>query len=153
MNTFLKIAIGFVSGIICTILGLYIIGMMQNSEELQLREEVRISALKSLKNCLDNTEESEITEGLEITNEDESPKRNIQSFELSTKKGIVKLHTYMPKDSVKMRMGRPHTTSIRTYGDDVHEKWEYEKKVYDDMYTTEFSFEFVNGELKSVYQY
>ena len=147
MNTFLKIAIGFVSGIICTILGLYIIGMMQNSEELQLREEVRISALKSLKNCLDNTEESEITEGLEITNEDESPKRNIQSFEL------VKLHTYMPKDSVKMRMGRPHTTSIRTYGDDVHEKWEYEKKVYDDMYTTEFSFEFVNGELKSVYQY
>ena len=153
MNTFLKIAIGFVSGIICTILGLYIIGMMQNSEELQLREEVRISALKSLKNCLDNTEESEITEGLEITNEDESPKRNIQSFELSTKKGIVKLHTYMPKDSVKMRMGRPHTTSIRTYGDDVHEKWEYEKKVYDDMYTTEFSFEFVNGELKSVSQY
>lgn len=153
MNTFLKIAIGFVSGIICTILGLYIIGMMQNSEELQLREEVRISALKSLKNCLDNTEESEITEGLEITNEDESPKRNIQSFELSTKKGIVKLHTYMLKDSVKMRMGRPHTTSIRTYGDDVHEKWEYEKKVYDDMYTTEFSFEFVNGELKSVYQY
>lgn len=80
-------------------------------------------------------------------------RRNIQWFELSTRKGIVKLHTYMPKDSVKMRMGRPHTTSIRTYGDDVHEKWEYEKKVYDDMYTTEFSFEFVNGELKSVYQY
>ncbi len=156
MNTFLKIAIGFVSGIICTILGLYIIGMMQNSEELQLREEVRISALKSLKNCLDNTEESEITEGLEITNEDESPKRNIQSFELSTKKGIVKLHTYMPKDSVQILMGRPHTTSIRTYGDDVHEEWEYKKRAFknsDDFYTTEFRFEFVNGELKSVSQY
>ena len=80
MNTFLKIAIGFVSGIICTILGLYIIGMMQNSEELQLREEVRISALKSLKNCLDNTEESEITEGLDIKEDDIEKIINVASI-------------------------------------------------------------------------
>lgn len=150
MNTFLKIAIGFVSGIICTIVGLYIIGMTQNTEENQLKEDIRISALRELKNILENPEPEIVPE---IVIEEEVEKKNIQFFELSTKKGVVKLHTYMPKDSVKMLMGRPHKTSIRTYGDDLHEEWEYEKKVYDDMYTTEFRFKFVNGELKSVLQY
>ena len=118
MNTFLKIAIGFVSGIICTIVGLYIIGMTQNTEEEQLKEDVRISALKSLKNILDNSEK-------EL--EDDFEKKNIQFFELSTKKGVVKLHTYMSKDSVQLLMGRPQSTDVDVwdFNDEVRETWKY----------------------------
>jgi len=143
MNTFLKIAIGFVSGIICTIVGLYIIGMTQNTEEEQLKEDVRISALKSLKNILDNSEK-------EL--EDDFEKKNIQFFELSTKKGVVKLHTYMSKDSVQLLMGRPQSTDVDVwdFNDEVRETWKYKgrNRTFD-----EFTMKFVNGELVSVDQY
>ena len=45
MNTFLKIAIGFILGAVCTIVGLYVVGMTQNTEEEQLKEDVRIMEL------------------------------------------------------------------------------------------------------------
>ena len=78
--------------------------------------------------------------------------RNIQSFELTTEKGIVKLHTYMPKDSVKILMGRPRSTDINNYGfnNEVHETWKYKGS---NKYMDEFTIEFINGELKSVRQY
>jgi len=77
--------------------------------------------------------------------------RNIQSFELNTKKGIVKLHTYMSKDSVKILMGHPHTTNIdaNSFGA-VMETWKYMGR---NSYVEEFTIEFVNGELKSVKQF
>lgn len=144
MNTFLKIAIGFVSGIICTIVGLYIIGMTQNTEENQLKEDIRISALRELKNILDNPEP-------EIVIEEEVEKKNIQFFELSTKKGVVKLHTYMSKDSVQILMGRPQSTDVDVwdFNDEVHETWKYKGR---SEYGSEFTLEFVNGELISVDQ-
>ena len=124
----------------------------QDTNVIELTNEVMKSGLKAVQSIFQKIND-EVSEESHI---DQKPRRNIQWFELSTKKGIVKLHTYMPKDSVKMLMGRPHKTSIRTYGDDFHETWEYEKRVFkdsDDFYTTEFRFEFVNGELKSVSQY
>jgi hypothetical protein len=148
MNTFLKIAIGFVLGIICTIVGLYVIGMTQNTEENQLKEDIRISALRELKNILDNPEP-------EIVIEEEVEKKNIQFFELSTKKGVVKLHTYMSKDSVQILMGYPQSTDVDVwdFNDEVHETWEYKVKSgygYELTFTT---IKFVNGELVSVNQY
>ncbi|MDY4513299.1 MAG: hypothetical protein SPE10_07660 [Paludibacteraceae bacterium] len=124
----------------------------QDTNVIELTNEVMKSGLKAVQSIFQKIND-EVSENSHI---DQKPRRNIQWFELSTPKGIVKLHTYMPKDSVQILMGRPHTTSIRTYGDDVHEEWEYKKRAFknnDDLYTTEFRFEFVNGELRSVSQY
>ena len=140
MKTFLKIALGFVLGVVCTVGVLYIIGTMQNTEENQLREEIRMKALKNLNQSLDELDTGE------------NEQRNIQSFELNTKNGIVKLHTYMSKDSVQILMGRPRSTDINDYGfnNEVHETWKYKGT---NNYVDEFTIEFINGKLKSVSQF
>lgn len=140
MNTFLKIGLGFVLGVICTFGVLYIISITQNTEENQLREEIRIRALKNLNQSLDGT----------YTNENNQ--QNSQSFELTTKKGIIKLRTYMPKDSVKIIMGRPQSTDVRNneFNGEVDETWKYKGS---NKYVDEFTIEFTNGKLKSVRQY
>ena len=139
MNTFLKIALGFVLGAVCTFGVLYIIGTTRNTEENQLREEIRMQALKNLKQSLNK---SDI---------DENEQRNIQSFELTTKKGIVKLHTYMSKDSVQILMGRPQSADVNDYGyGEVNETWKFKGT---NRYIDEFTIEFTNGKLKSVRQY
>jgi len=85
-------------------------------------------------------------------NTEENEQRNIQPFELTTQKGIVKLHTYIPKDSVQILMGRPQSTDINDYGykGEVHETWRYKGT---NRYVDEFTIEFTNGKLKSVRQY
>lgn len=139
MNTFLKIALGFVLGVICTFGVLYVIRTTQNTEENQLREEIRIQALKNLKQSLDKSD----------INENEQT--NIQSFELTTKKGVVKLHTYMSKDSVQILMGRPQSTDIDDFGyGEILETWKYKGT---NRYIDEFTIEFTNGKLKSVRQF
>ena len=87
-----------------------------------------------------------------IQNTYENEQRNIQSFELITKNGIVKLHTYMSKDSVQILMGRPRSTDINYYGfnKEVHETWKYKGT---NSYVDEFTFEFINGKLISVSQF
>lgn len=138
MNTFWKISLGFVLGIVCTIGVLYIIAATQNTEENRLREEIRMKALRNLNQSFDESNTSE-------------EQRNTQSFELITKKGVIKLHTYMPKDSVKILMGRPQSTDINDYGyGEAHETWKYKGT---NRYIDEFTIEFVNGKLKSVDQY
>jgi hypothetical protein len=140
MNTFWKIALGFVLGVVSVFGVLYIKGNLQKSEEEELRDEIRIQALKNLKESMG---EFDI---------DENGQRNKESFELTTKKGIVNLHTYMSKDSVKILMGRPESTSIDNsgYNGMVTETWKYKgsNKVFD-----EFTILFTNGKLKSVSQY
>ncbi len=140
MNTFLKIGLGFVLGVICTFGILYAISITQNTEENQLREEIRIQALKNLNQSLN---------GDYI---DENGEQNIQSFELTTKKGIVKLRTYMPKDSVKILMGRPQSTDVQNneFNGEVDETWKYKGS---NKYVDEFTIEFTNGKLKSVRQF
>jgi hypothetical protein len=139
MNTFLKISLGFVLGVVCTIGVLYIIAATQNTEENRLREEIRMKALKNLNQSFGESD----------TDKDEQ--RNIQSFELTTKNGIVKLHTYMPKDSVQILMGRPQSTDINDYGyGEAHETWKYKGT---NRYVDEFTIEFTNGKLKSVRQF
>ncbi|MEY4964179.1 MAG: hypothetical protein RLZZ323_1498 [Bacteroidota bacterium] len=138
MNTFWKISLGFVLGVVCTIGVLYIIAATQNTEENRLREEIRMKALRNLNQSFGESNTSE-------------EQRNTQSFELITKKGVIKLHTYMPKDSVKILMGRPQSTDINDYGyGEAHETWKYKGT---NRYIDEFTIEFVNGKLKSVDQY
>ena len=140
MNSFMKIALGFVLGVVCTFGTMYFINKPQKTEEEELRDEIRIQALKNLKESMGE---------LSI---DENGQRNNESFELTTKKGIVTLHTYMSKDSVKILMGRPESTSIDDsgYNGMVTETWKYKgtNTVFD-----EFTILFTNGKLKSVSQY
>lgn len=140
MNTFMKIALGFVLGVVCTFGTVYVLSKTQKTEEEELRDEIRIQALKNLK------------ESMAEFAVDENGQRNNESFELTTKKGIVTLHTYMSKDSVKILMGRPESTSIDDsgYNGMVTETWKYKgtNTVFD-----EFTILFTNGKLKSVSQY
>ncbi len=140
MNTFMKIALGFVLGVVCTFGTVYVLSKTQKNEEEELRDEIRIQALKNLK------------ESMGEFAVDENGQRNNESFELTTKKGIVNLHTYMSKDSVKILMGRPESTSIDDsgYNGMVTETWKYKgtNTVFD-----EFTILFTNGKLKSVSQY
>lgn len=77
--------------------------------------------------------------------------RNVLSFELTTKNGVVKLHTYIPKDSVKILMGRPQSTDINDYGyGETHETWKYKGS---NEHIDEFTIEFINSKLKSVRQF
>ncbi len=140
MNTFMKIALGFVLGVVCTFGTVYVLDKTQKTEEEELRDDIRIQALKNLK------------ESMGEFAVDENGQRNNESFELTTKKGIVTLHTYMSKDSVKILMGRPESTSIDDsgYNGMVTETWKYKgtNTVFD-----EFTILFTNGKLKSVSQY
>jgi hypothetical protein len=135
----MKIALGFVLGVVCTFGTVYVLDKTQKTEE-ELRDEIRIQALKNLK------------ESMGEFAVDENGQRNNESFELTTKKGIVTLHTYMSKDSVKILMGRPESTSIDDsgYNGMVTETWKYKgtNTVFD-----EFTILFTNGKLKSVSQY
>ena len=140
MNTFMKIALGFVLGVLCTFGATYVINKTQKTEEEELRDDIRIQALKNLK------------ESMGEFDNDKNGQRSNESFELTTKKGIVNLHTYMSKDSVKILMGRPESTSIDDsgYNGMVTETWKYKgtNTVFD-----EFTILFTNGKLKSVSQY
>lgn len=142
MNTFWKIGLGFVLGIVTTfgVLQFMDNSNEQKSEEEELRDEIRFQILKNLKQSMGEV------------NTDENGESNNESFELTTKKGIVNLHTNMSKDSVKILMGRPESTSIDDsgYNGMVTETWKYKgtNTVFD-----EFTIQFINGKLKSVSQY
>jgi hypothetical protein len=138
MNTFLKIALGFVLGVVTTIGVLYIFGSTLNTEENQLREEIRLQSLKKMKQALYETN----TDGERTENE--------QSFELTLKNGIVKLHTSMSKDSVQILMGRPRSTNVSKVLGDVMETWKYKGT---NSYVDEFTIEFTNGKLEAVNQF
>lgn len=134
----MKITLGFILGVVSTLGVLRFIGKIQNTEEYQLGTEIRTQTLKNLKKYLNEM------------NVNEDDYRNIQSFELTTPKGIVKLHTSMSKDSVKIIMGRPQSTDIHDNGiGSIKETWKYKGS---NRLFEEFTLEFVNGKLKSVSQ-
>lgn len=125
-------------GIVGTYYGVMFINSY-NTDKDQLIEEFQIKKSNRINQSFDPTD---------INGDD---KRNIQFFELSTNKGIVELHTYMLKDSVKALMGRPQSTDVDQYGynDDVQETWRYKGS---NKYSYKFTINFINGELKSVDQ-
>lgn len=156
MKTLLSSTLGFLLAIVCVVSSSCAspqthetknaqpMEEIQDTDLIELTSEVMKSGLKALHGIFEKINE-EVSEKSGVVPRQQ---RNIQWFELSTRKGVVKLHTYMPKDSVQMLMGRPHATSIRTYGNRVNETWTYQNGFF-----SETEFEFVNGELKSVRQY
>src|SRR5690606_38623934 len=92
-----------------------IIGTMQNTEENQLREEIRMQTLEDLQQLSDEYD-NVLKNNQQFSDELDNARKNIQPFELTTKNGIVKLHTYMSKDSVQILMGRPQSTDVNDYG-------------------------------------
>ena len=88
---------------------------------------------------------------LQFQSDEEAPEHDVHSFELSTKNGIIKLHTYMSKDSVQILMGRPQSTDIQDIGGmGIYETWKYKGR---NQYVDEFTLRFKDGELESVRQY
>lgn len=132
MNTFWKITLGFMIGVVCTLATLIVLGTGYN----------------------DNTKHNPIEHKntvLQFQSDEEVPRHNVHSFELSTKSGIIKLHTYMSKDSVQILMGRPQSTDIQDIGGiGVYETWKYKGR---NQYVDEFTLRFKDGELESVHQY
>ena len=132
MNTFWKITLGFMIGVVCTLATLIVLGTGYN----------------------DNTKHNPIehkNKVLQFQSDEEVPRHNVHSFELSTKSGIIKLHTYMSKDSVQILMGRPQSTDIQNIGGmGVYETWKYKGR---NQYVDEFTLRFKDGELESVRQY
>lgn len=137
MNTFLKIAIGFVLGVLC----FYLVQKIEEEKAKEdIKEDVQVSFLKQMKQLFED-EETE-----------EKSQKNIQFFDLTTKKGVVRLHTYMSKDSVQILMGYPQSTDVDVwdFNDEVHETWKYKGR---NRNFDEFTMKFINGELVSVDQY
>lgn len=122
MSTFLKIALGFIIGVIVTLSLVFAVSTP--------RERTKSSA--------DKFEVSE-----------ERQEQDYHSFEISTKDGVITLHTNMHKDSVKILMGRPDLIDVDNLGNNVHEKWEYMGR---NSYIPEFTIKFINGELESIDQ-
>ncbi|WP_418211302.1 hypothetical protein ACNOHN_03705 [Bacteroides zhangwenhongii] len=132
MNTFWKITLGFMIGVVCTLATLIVLGTGYN----------------------DNAKHNPIehkNKVLQFQSDEEASRHNVHSFELSTKSGIIKLHTYMSKDSVQILMGRPQSTDIQDIGGiGVYETWKYKGR---NQYVDEFTLRFKDGELESVRQY
>lgn len=151
MNTFLKVALGFVLGVATTFVVLHVKDNTNNnnsssnyyqqiSDEEELRDRIKFQELKNLRPSFGDIDS------------DENGKRNDESFELTTKKGVVKLHTNMSKDSVRILMGRSESTSLDDSGinGEVIEIWKYKGT---NTYIDEFTIQFSNGKLKSVSQF
>ena len=132
MNTFWKITLGFMIGVVCTLATFIVLGTGYND------------------NAKHNPTEHK-NKVLQFQSDEEAPRHNVHSFELSTKSGIIKLHTYMSKDSVQILMGRPQSTDIQNIGGiGVYETWKYKGRNH---YVDEFTLRFKDGELESVHQY
>ena len=59
MNSFMKISIGFIFGVVCTISVLYFIAESQNTEENRLRDEIQMKMLKDLNESFDKIDKQE----------------------------------------------------------------------------------------------
>ena len=73
----------------------------------------------------------------------------VQYVEIRGKKGEVILHTGMPKDSVKILVGKPDEINLRTIGNVTFEQWGYKIR---NQYVSDLDIDFEDGKLKSVRQ-
>jgi hypothetical protein len=102
MNKFLI----FIGGMVAGALLLYAIGFRRESS---LKEQLRRELIETLSNNLRNLNQE----------------AEVQYIEVKGKKGNVTLHTGMPKDSVKILVGKPDAVSLDEIGNIHFEKWGY----------------------------
>ncbi len=120
----------FIIGMISGALLLYsILYMRNNSDEEQLRQQM----IETLSN--------------KLTSLDKEP--DVQYIEVTGKKGDVTLHTGMPKDSVKILLGKPDEVNLYEIANTHHENWGYKLTK---RYTADLEIDFKNGELTGVQQ-
>lgn len=77
-------------------------------------------------------------------------KQPIEYVEITGKKGPVTLYIGIPKDSVRMLVGKPDEVDLRTVGSEVREDWGYKIK---NKYASDLDIGFIDGRLKSIDQY
>lgn len=84
----------------------------------------------------------------EFNSEYEENVPKVQFFDVTTKKGTFTLHTKMPKDSVKLLIGKPNETDVMNLGGIVREEYKYKKGDFHSV-----NIVFMDGMLESVSNY
>lgn len=75
--------------------------------------------------------------------------KELEYVEIRGRKGNVSLYIGMPKDSVRMLVGKPGSVDLRTFIDETHEEWGYKIK---NSYIEDLKIKFVDGKLERVEQ-
>ncbi len=119
----------FIGGMIAGALLLYVIGFRAESS---IKEQLKQELIKKLSNKLEKLNQEP----------------DVQYIEVKGKKGNVTLHTGMPKDSVRILVGKPDEVELRSYGNAL-EDWGYKIK---NGYISDLEINFENGKLKSLRQ-
>jgi hypothetical protein len=95
-------------------------------------------------------------EKLSVKIEEIDQKPEVQYIEIKGKKGVVTVHTRMPKDSVQILLGKPDEVSLDTYGGSTHERWGYvitkKYSISKELQMPDLRIEFVDGLLDGVRQ-
>ena len=73
----------------------------------------------------------------------------VQYIEVTGKQGEVTLYTGMPKDSVRILLGKPDEVNLRSYSFGSTEDWGYK---INNQYTSDLNVSFSDGKLESVRQ-
>ncbi|MCC6684213.1 MAG: hypothetical protein IT247_03990 [Bacteroidia bacterium] len=124
---------GLFAGAILMFCMLFIKNMDSNESDELNREILRQELINELKNSFDQ----------------DVHKVQIQYVEVKGKKGIVTLYTGMPKDSVKILLGKPDGVELSSYGNISVEKWRYKVK---DNFVPDLDIDFNDGKLNRVRQ-
>lgn len=89
----------------------------------------------------------ELLQSLYLSNQSQA--NTVQYVEIRGKKGIVTVHTGMPKDSVKSMVGKPDQVDLRNIAGVPYEDWGY--KITNE-YVSDLDLEFEDGKLINVRQ-
>ncbi|TMI70665.1 MAG: hypothetical protein E6H09_15460 [Bacteroidetes bacterium] len=133
MNKFLI----FIGGMVAGALLLYAIGFRTESS---LKEQLRRELIETLSNNPGNLNQE----------------AEVQYVEVKGKKGNVTLHTGMPKDSVKILVGKPDEVNLDEIGNIHFEKWGYKMTnkhgVPREYQMPDLNIDFKDGKLNGVRQ-
>lgn len=95
-------------------------------------------------------EEKELELTMQLLEQVQNQKTQIQYFEVKGKKGRVIMHTEISKDSAKILLGKPTKTEMDNYYNSINETWNYDLN-YDEI--TDFKVQFRNGLLQEISEY
>ena len=120
----------FIGGMVAGAILLYAIGFRTESS---VKEQLKQDLIERLSHNLENLNQE----------------AEVQYIEVKGKKGNVTLHTGMPKDSVKILIGKPDEVDLRSIGSIAYETWGYKLK---NNYISNLDIKFEDGKLKSIRQ-
>jgi len=95
-------------------------------------------------------EEKELELTMQLLDQVQNQKTQIQYFEVKGKKGRVIMHTEISKDSAKILLGKPTKTEMDNYYNSINETWNYDLN-YDEI--TDLKLKFRNGLLQEILEY